>query len=112
MLPEKKVKNLIDRHNKLEKDLSAGQIEKKKYAEISKEYSDLNDIIQQAKEYLSFKKETEDLKNIINDKNSEIDIKEFASSELETLKKNYLINEKKIKLFLLPKDLAEQEQVV
>ena len=112
MLPEKKVKNLIDRHNKLEKDLSAGQIEKKKYAEISKEYSDLNDIIQQAKEYLSFKKEIEDLKNIINDKNSEIDIKEFASIELETLKKNHLINEKKIKLFLLPKDLADSKNAI
>ena len=112
MLPEKKVKNLIDRHNKLEKDLSAGDIEKKKYAEISKEYSDLNDIIKQAKEYLSFKKETEDLKNIINDKNSDTDIKEFASSELETLKKNYQINEKKIKLFLLPKDLADSKNAI
>ena len=112
MLPEKKVKNLIDRHLKLEKDLSAGGIEKKKYAEISKEYSDLNEIIKQAKEYLSFKKETEDLNIIINDKNSDIDLKEFASSELETLKKNFLINEKKIKLFLLPKDIADSKNAI
>ena len=112
MLPQEKVQNLIDRHRKLENDLSSGEIDKKKYAEISKEYSDLNDIIKQAKEYLSYKKDTEDLNNIINDKNSDSEMKEFANSELETLKKNYLINEKKIKLFLLPKDLADSKNAI
>ena len=69
MLPQEKVKNLIDRHLKLEKELSSGEIEKKKFAEISKEYSDLNEIIKQAKEYLDYQRESEDLNNIINDKN-------------------------------------------
>ena len=45
MLPQEKVQNLIHRHLELEKKLSSGEIDKKKYAEISKEYSDLNDII-------------------------------------------------------------------
>ena len=45
MLPREKVQNLIDRHLELEKELSSGRVEKKKFAEISKEYSDLNDII-------------------------------------------------------------------
>ena len=45
MLPKDKVQNLIDRHFKLENELSSGEIENKKYAEISKEYSDLNYII-------------------------------------------------------------------
>ena len=97
MLPQEKVQNLIDRHLKLEKQLSSGEIDKKKYAEMSKEYSDLNDIIKHAKEYLSYKKETEDLINIINDKNSEKEMKEFARSELENLEENHQINEKKIK---------------
>ena len=112
MLPQEKVQNLIDRHLKLEKELSSGEIDKKKYAEMSKEYSDLNDIIKYAKEYLSFKKETEDLNNIINDKNSDAEMKEFANSELENLKENYQINEKKIKLFLLPKDVADSKNAI
>ena len=87
MLPQDKVKNLIDRHLELEKELSSGTIDKKKFAEISKEYSELNDIIKYAKEFLDFKKETEDLNNIINDKNSDQEIKEFANKELENLKK-------------------------
>ena len=112
MLPQEKVQNLIDRHRKLESDLSSGEIDKKKYAEISKEYSDLNDIVKQAKEYLSYKKDTADLNNIINDKNSDLEMKEFANSELEKLKYNYQINEKKIKLFLLPKDLADSKNAI
>ncbi len=112
MLPQEKVKNLIDRHLELEKELSSGDIDKKKYAEISKEYSDLSDIIKHAKEYLSYKKDTEDLNNIINDKNSDLEMKEFASSELQSLKNNYQINENKIKLFLLPKDKADSKNAI
>ena len=89
MLPLEKVQNLIDRHLKLEKELSSSEIDKKKYAEISKEYSDLNEIINNAKEYLSYKKDTEDLNYIINDNNSDLEMKEFAINELENLKKNY-----------------------
>ena len=112
MLPQEKVQNLIDRHIKLEKELSSGEIDKKKYAEISKEYSDLNEIIKQAQEYLSYEKDIADLNNIINDKNSDSEMKEFASSELENLTYNYQINEKKIKLFLLPKDLADSKNAI
>ena len=112
MLPREKVQNLIDRHLELEKELSSGRVEKKKFAEISKEYSDLNDIINQAKEYLSYRKNLEELNNIINDKTSDDEMKDFAISELETLKSNYEINEKKIKLFLLPKDLADSKNAI
>ena len=92
MLPRDKVQYLINRHLELEKELSSGQVNKKKFAEISKEYSDLNDIIKYAKEYLSYKKDTDDLNNIINDKSSDSEMKEFANSELEKLKNNYKIN--------------------
>jgi len=112
MLPLEKVQNLIDRHLKLEKDLSSGDIDKKKYAEISKEYSDLNEIIKYAKEYLSYEKDAEELKNIINDNNSDLEMKEFAISELDNLKNNYQINEKKIKIYLLPKDQADSKNAI
>ena len=57
MLPLDKVRDLISKHNSLEKDLSSGSIDKKKYAEKSKEYSDLNEIVNEANEYLLFDKE-------------------------------------------------------
>ena len=112
MIPKDKIQYLIDRHLKLEKELSSGQVDKKNFAEISKEYSDLNDIIKHAKEYLSYEKDTDDLNTIINDKNSDSEMKEFANNELRNLKANYEINEKKIKLFLLPKDVADSKNAI
>ena len=60
MVPIKKIEELIAKHSLLEKELSLGQTEKKQFAEKSKEYSDLNDIIEQAKQYSSFEKEKMD----------------------------------------------------
>ena len=112
MISKDKIQYLIDRHLKLEKELSSGQVDKKNFAQISKEYSDLNYIIKHAKEYLSYEKDTDDLNTIINDKNSDSEMKEFANNELGNLKANYEINEKKIKLFLLPKDVADSKNAI
>jgi peptide chain release factor 1 len=96
----------------LEKELSSGKTEKKQFAEKSKEYSDLNDIIKQAKKYISFEKEKNELEKIINDKNSGNDLITMASDELEELKKQHEINEKILKLFLLPKDEADKKNAI
>ena len=75
MIPQNTVKDLISRHSNLEKELSSGQLEKKKFAEKSKEYSDLNEIIELAKRYILFEKEKNDLEKIIDEKNSEMNSK-------------------------------------
>ena len=51
MLPISKVQSLILKHSQLEKELSSEEIDKKKFAEKSKEYSNLNEIIKCALEY-------------------------------------------------------------
>ena len=112
MLPVSKVQNLISKHSQLEKELSSGDIDKKKFAEKSKEYSVLSEIIKEVKAYKDFEKNKKDLDKIINDINSDKDIKELALSELEELKKNNELNEKKIKLFLLPKDEADTKNAI
>ena len=112
MIPVNKVRDLISKHESLEKELSSGTVDKKKFAEKSKEYSDLNDIIKEAKEYLSFSKEKEELEKICKDKNSETEIKDLANFELSELIKKNQINEKKIKLFLLPKDDADSKNAI
>ena len=53
MIPLKTVEELIIKHSMLEKDLSSGNIDKKLFAEKSKEYSDLNEIIDDAKKKLA-----------------------------------------------------------
>ena len=112
MVPTNKIEELISKHSLLEKELSSGKTEKKQFAEKSKEYSDLNDIIKQAKKYISFEKEKNELEKIINDTNSGNDLIAMASDELEELKKQHEINEKILKLFLLPKDEADKKNAI
>jgi len=112
MVPTNKIEELISKHSLLEKELSSGKTEKKQFAEKSKEYSDLNDIIKQAKKYISFEKEKNELEKIINDTNSSTDLITMASEELEELKKQHEINEKILKLFLLPKDEADKKNAI
>ena len=112
MVPIKKVEDLINKHSNLEKELSSGNVDKKLFAEKSKEYSDLNEIIKEAKDYISFEKNKNDLEKIINDSSSDKEIKEIAYMELQEIVKKHNNNEKKIKLFLLPKDEADSKNAI
>ena len=112
MLPLSKVQDLISKHSRLEKELSSQEIDKKTFAEKSKEYSDLNDIIKEATSYFNFQKNKDELEKLINDNNSENEMKDLAISELNELEKNNESNEKKIKLFLLPKDEADTKNAI
>ena len=112
MVPIKKVEDLINKHSNLEKELSSGNVDKKLFAEKSKEYSDLNEIIKEAKDYISFEKNKNDLEKIINDSSSDKEIKEIAYMELQEIIKKHKNNEKKIKLFLLPKDEADSKNAI
>ena len=61
MIPINKVRDLISKHKSLENELSSGEIDKKKFAEKSKDYSDLNEIIKEIKQYYNFDEEKKDL---------------------------------------------------
>ena len=112
MIPKNKVKDLISKHSLLEKELSSGDVDKKKFAEKSKDYADLNEIIGEIKEYYTFDQDKKDLEKIIDDAGSDKDIKELANKELKELIKINEKNEKKIKLFLLPKDDADKKNAI
>ena len=112
MIPKEKVEYLINRYKDLEINLSAGSIDKKDYASKSKEYSDLGSIIEIAKLYLSFENEKIELENIINDKNSDIEMKDLAKSELKNISEIKEKNEKILKVYLIPKDLADKKNAI
>ena len=54
MVPIDKVKDIVTKHDNLEKELSSGSIEPKLFAKKSKEYSNLGNIIEIAKEFINF----------------------------------------------------------
>ena len=103
MIPLQKVKDIISKHNDLEKELSSGKIEPKIFAKKSKEYSNLGSIISIAKQYLNFENEKKGLEQILNDKNNDVEMIEMAKKDLEGLKIKVQNYENKLKVYLLPK---------
>ena len=112
MIQLKTIEELISKNSLLEKDLSSGKIDKKLFAEKSKEYSDLNEIISDAKKYLSFENDKIGLEKILGDQSSDKELLKMAETELNDLEIEYKKNEKKLKLFLLPKDEADKKNAI
>ena len=112
MILKKTIEELIIRHSSLEKDLASGTIEKKLFAEKSKEYADLNEIIDHAKKYHSFEKDKSELEKILNEKNTDEELLKMAKTELEKLEFEKQNNEKTLKLFLIPKDEADKKDAI
>ena len=112
MIPLKTIEELIKKHSLLEMDLSSGKIDKKIFAEKSKEYADLNEIIQNAKKYINYEKDRSELEKILNDKNSDTELIKMAEKEINDLKIENDNNEKKLRLFLLPRDEADKKNAI
>jgi len=112
MIPLEKVKQIVSTYETLEKELASENIDKKNFVKKSKEYSSVGEVVAQARNYLGFEKEKEDLKKIIEDKNSGNDMIELAKNELLQLSKKNEEDEKKLKIYLLPKDEADSKNAI
>ena len=112
IVPIDKVKDIINKHDALEKELSSGHIDPKLFVKKSKEYSSLGGIIKIAREYINFENEKKDLLNMIQDKSNDRDICELAQKDLNELfikKEKY---ENDLKVFLLPKDEDDNKNAI
>ena len=112
MIPLQKVKNIILRHNSLEKDLSSGDIEPRLLAKKSKEYSNLGNIVSIAKEYINFEVVKQDLEQILRDKSNDLEIIEMAKKDLEEMELKKKSYENQLKIFLLPKDEDDSKNAI
>ena len=112
MIPIEKVKAIIVKHDVLEKELSSGNVVSKDYAQKSKEYSELSNIIKLAREYIKIDEDKKGLEQIINDKKSDKDMLALADKELIILKEKKGKYENRLKIFLLPKDSDDQKNAI
>ena len=112
MIPIEKVKDIISKHDNLEKDLSSGSVDSKSFAQKSKQYSSLGNIISFAREYIKFDNEINDLEHIINDKSNDEEMTEMAEKDLNQLKEKKKDYENRLKIFLLPKDEDDDKNAI
>ena len=112
MVPIEKVKDIIDQHDILEKELSSGSVDSKLFAKKSKEYSRLGRIILVARHYLNFEGEKKDLETMVQDKKNDQEMINLAQNDLNDLIKKKEKYESELKLFLLPKDEDDDKNAI
>jgi len=112
MLPINKVKEIISRYEMLEKTLSQTDIDKNTYVKNSKEYSSIGDIIIDVKNYIKMVEDKEGSEKILEDKSADKELKEMAELELNEIKEKIDELETKIKIFMLPKDEADEKNAI
>ncbi len=112
MLPIKKVKDIILRYEMLEKTLSQTDIDKNTYVKNSKEYSSIGDIISDVRNYIKIIEDKKGSEKILEDKTAEKELKQMAELELEEIRTKIEELETKIKIFLLPKDEADEKNAI
>ena len=112
MLPINKVKEIISRYETLEKTLSQTDIDKNTYVKNSKEYSSIGDIIIEVKNYIKMVEDKEGSEKILEDKSADKELKEMAELELNEIKEKIGELETKIKIFMLPKDEADEKNAI
>jgi peptide chain release factor 1 len=112
MIPIEKVKLIVDTYKALEKALSSGDIDKKDFVKKSKEYSSIGEVINEARGYIGCEKEKKELKKIIDEKDGDKEMIKLAENELIQLSKKKTEHEKKLKIYLLPKDEADAKNAI
>jgi len=112
MIPIDKVENIVSRFNELETILAKPDLKKDEFVSNSKEYSNLNEIISYAKNYLKVLEDLKSTKNILEDKSTDKEFYEMAEKELKDLKQQEEECVKRLKVFLLPKDEADEKNAI
>ena len=112
MIPLDKVKDIITKYESLERELSSGSIDPKLFAQKSKEYSSLGEVVKIAREYINFDNEKKDLVNMVQDKTNDKEIIDLAQKDLNDLIDKKIKYENDLKVFLLPKDEDDNKNAI
>ncbi|MCI9280079.1 MAG: peptide chain release factor 1 [Bacilli bacterium] len=107
---EERLEVIYKRFNEIEQLLMSPEImnDFKKVSKLSKEQSDLREIVDKYEEYKETKKRMEESKSLLND----AELKEMAELELTELQSNFEKITKELEILLIPKDENDGKNVI
>ena len=111
MLPEQKLDALLARHEAVEANL-AREVAPDTYVKLSREFAELAPIVETVKRYRSLVGEIEGLNALIADAATDAEMRAMASAEKPELEQRRAALEQEIKLALVPKDAADERNVI
>ena len=108
---QEKLESILVRHEELTQMLTQEQ-NREDFINLSKELSSIEDIVRVAKEYLDAQKQMKDDEEMMNDPEMDPELKQMANEEFYQLKERLPQMEHEIKVLLLPKDEADDRNVI
>jgi peptide chain release factor 1 len=105
-----KIQSIETRYNELSDLLEQNLDDYQKVAELAKERSDLESIVQKAHEYQATIKKIEEARHLLE--SGEQEFQELAQMELQELEPQLPVFEKDLKSMLIPKDPRDDKNVI
>ncbi len=105
---EARLQQITDRHAELTSLMSSGELEGDKFVKISKEYADLEPIVQVIHEYQKAKAEAADLQEMLSDP----EMKAMAKEELDAIEAKLPELEHAVKIALIPKEKTDSRNAI
>jgi len=110
---EDKFDRVVARHEQLSDMLAnADGSDPQEFVKLSKEYSELNEVVETIRELRRVREEIEGLNEILEDAEADDEMKELAGAELEELRAREPEVENRLKFMLLPKDEADTKNAI
>ncbi|MBX9697548.1 MAG: PCRF domain-containing protein, partial [Alphaproteobacteria bacterium] len=104
---------MTTRYYELREVLSASSFsDPQEFAKVSKEYSDLEDVVKAIENLRKVQNDLKDLTEVLADEAFEDDLKKMAESELHELKHQIPVLERELQLLLLPKDKDDDRNAI
>ncbi len=83
-----------------------------RYQKVMKEYSSIEPVVKKYREYKAAQQTVKDSLAILEDSDSDAELRELASLELDEAKKQLPLLEEELKILLLPKDPNDDRNVI
>ncbi len=105
-----KIQTIEDRYQELTRQLMDPSLDYQTVAEISKERSDLEPIVEKANQYRNIEKQLEEARAISNDE--DLELRKLAAAEIDRLVPELTRVEEELRLLLVPRDPRDDRNVI
>jgi peptide chain release factor 1 len=106
------LQRVVQRHDELTALLSAERHDPRTFARLSREYAELSPVVAGVRELQVLQREIADLEAMIEDPATEAEMAALARAELVELKDRLPELEQQVRVLLLPKDAADERNVI
>ncbi len=111
-IPTEKLDKLVQRWETIQAELNQGGVNQATYAKLTKEFSDLNPVIETINTLRAAEREEADLEQMSRDASADKEMAALAYDELQAVRDRLEGLRGELKIALLPKDAADEKSAI